>query len=89
MAEIFKRSDRGFHGYGKEPLKCTYNGTAEVYESSAADGPRVWLKVEDGYPIKASSVEGVAYLHLDKEQVLDLIDRLQTWVDEIPSRWDA
>ena len=86
MARILKRGDRGFHGYGK-PMHCTYNSEIEVYESSSANGPHVWLKVTVDPKILHTTARGEGTAHLNQKQAKALIDRLQTWVDEIPSRW--
>lgn len=83
---IFKRGDRGFHGYGT-PLKCTYGTTMKVYESSSAEGPHVWLNVEVNHAVLSRHQPGEASAHLNKKQAQALINRLQTWIDEIPSRW--
>lgn len=85
MAKIMKRSDRGFHSYG-EPFRDTYGAELEVYESSSAEGPRVWLRIQGGHANDRASDHHVA--HLNKRQALALIDRLQTWIDDIPSRWN-
>ncbi len=83
--EIYERGDRGFHGYG-EPMKDTYGSLLEVYESSAAGGPHVWVKVDasawdrSGEPARATA-------HLNVEQARALIARVQAFLDEIPSRW--
>jgi hypothetical protein len=84
--KIIDRGDRGFHGYG-EPFKCTYGTEVEVYESSAAINPHVWLKLTQGGSLHFEDGEGVA--HLDEEQARALIARLQAWLDEIPSRWEG
>jgi hypothetical protein len=68
---------RGFHQYG-EPFQCTYGTTVDVYESSAAMEPCVWLKLTQGGSLHFEEGEGVA--HLDQEQVLALIARLQASV---------
>lgn len=78
-AAILKRGDRGFHGYGK-PFKDSYGTEVEVYESSSAEGPHVWVKADP-------SMTPAAHLHLNAKQALELIRRLQTWMDEIPKRW--
>jgi hypothetical protein len=82
---VYERGDRGFHGYG-EPFKDTYGSVLEVYESSAAGGPHVWLKVNtSAWDTTPEHAEAIA--HLNPEQARALIARLQTWLHEIPSRW--
>jgi len=81
--KIVSRGDRGFHGYGEEQV-CTYGSRIDVYESSAASGPHVWLSVEVSTPGRTS---GAAHAHLNEEQARVLIARLRAWLDEIPARW--
>lgn len=38
-------TDRGFTH--QPPMNSTYGGTVRVYESSAADGAHVWLRVQE------------------------------------------
>lgn len=83
---IRKRGDRGFHEYG-DPMHCTYGTDIAVYESSAAAGPHVWLKLRCDPRFLGDQPGGEGTAHLNKRQALALIARLQTWVDEIPSRW--
>ena len=87
-SKIVVRSDRGFHGYGEKPLLCTYRTTIEVYESSAASGPHVWLKLTCDPRVLSQQPYGEGTAHLNEEQTRELIERLQTWLDEIPSRWE-
>lgn len=84
--EILKRGDRGFHGYGP-PFQDTYGSVIEVYESSAATKAHVWLKINSSSWIKNLDAIGEGTAHLNIEQTQALIDRLQTFLDEIPSRW--
>jgi hypothetical protein len=76
---ITKRSDRGFHQYGK-PFRDSYDSEVEVYESSSAKAPHVWVAVRqtDGKE---------AHMHLTEKQAFALVKRLRTWMDEIPRRW--
>lgn len=82
---IYKRGDRGFHGYGK-PVADSYGGRVEVYESSAAAGPRCWLTITER-PRAPGRGDERAVAHLTKAQAEAVIARLQTWIDEIPRRW--
>jgi len=77
------KQGRGFHQYG-EPFLDTYDAILDVYESSAASGPHVWLSIEKG---TVDAAQG-AVAHLNPKQAEQLIDRLQAWIDEIPSRWN-
>jgi hypothetical protein len=85
--KITKRGDRGFHQYGKDAA-CTYGTTMRVYESGSAEGPHVWLNLKAGPALTPEGQEPVdVSAHLNRKQALRLIERLQTWVDEIPRRW--
>lgn len=57
-----KTSERGFDHY--PALPGAYGGEVEVYESSAASGPHVWLKVTD------------SPLHLRAENATKLAEQL-------------
>jgi len=83
---ITKRNDRGFHQYGKDST-CTYGTTIRVYESSSAEGPHLWLELQNGDELMRKAITGYASAHLNQQQAEYLIRRLQTWVDEIPKRW--
>ena len=76
--KIHKRGDRGFHGYGA-PMTCTYGTTIEVYQSSSAEGPRVWLSLVEGRSL--DSGPGRACAHLTPRQAQEVIRRLQTWLE--------
>lgn len=84
--KIYKRGGRGFHTYGKE-MRCTYRTRIQVYESSAASGPHLWLKLETDREMLGKQPQGEGTAHLNPKQARMLIDRLQTWLDEIPARW--
>lgn len=85
--KIIERSDRGFHQYGEEPVRCTYGTSVEVYESSSAEGPHVWLKLLCDSHVLSNQAAGEGTAHLNEAQAREVIARLQAWVDEIPSRW--
>lgn len=87
MVPILERGDRGFHGYG-EPMRCTYGTEIEVYESSSAEGPHVWLKLRCDPRVLSRQEAGEGTAHLNEAQARDLIARLETWLQEIPSRWE-
>lgn len=83
---VFKRNDRGFHTYGR-PITDTNGGRLEVYESSAVSvgskgGPFVWLAI-DASAWDHSKECGIAHAHMTMQQVDALVDRLQTWQDEV------
>ena len=86
---IYKRGDRGFHGYGR-PIKDSNGGTVNVYESSAASGPHVWLNIDASvwfHPRRSESKPHDTSAHLNAAQARELIARLETWLEEIPERW--
>lgn len=65
------RSDRGLAYF--EPVPSVYGGHARVYESSAASGPHVWLKVESPVDLNepdGPTQEGVAHLTLEDAEKL-------------------
>jgi len=84
--KITKRGDRGFHQYG-EPFRCTYRTEVAVYESSSAEGPRVWLRLTCDPRYLKNQPEGEGTAHLNEEQARTLVAMLTAWLDEIPSRW--
>ncbi len=57
------------------PLDGEYGGTVQAYESSAAGGPHVWLKLQ-------SEEDGKATLHLTAENAWRLSEQLQKLVRE-------
>ena len=72
----FETSDRGFKHY--QPIKTTYGAEVSVYESSAARGPHIWLKISQPDPKMAGQLERAqAFAHMSieqAEQVRDAID---------------
>lgn len=90
LVPILTRGDRGLQAYG-EPFRDAYGAELEVYESSSAESPHVWMKVVGATePGQANhgNAPGTAFAHMNEEQARALVARLQTWLDEIPSRWD-
>jgi len=58
-------SDRGFRH--AEPISSEYGGEIRVYESSAADGPHLWVRTkcpEDLNKPDGPQIEAVAHLAL-------------------------
>lgn len=71
-----KQSDRGFTSL--PPIPGTYGGEALVYESSAASGPHLWLKVQ--VPASLNEPDGPAVetiFHLDAEDAWKLADQIR------------
>jgi len=86
---IYKRGDRGFHDYGRA-FPDSYGGVISVYESSAASGPHVWLNIDAStwfQPRPGECKPHNTSAHLNPKQARALIERLETWLDEIPKRW--
>lgn len=81
-------TERGFHRYGN-PITCTYGSTIKVYESSSAEGPHCWLRVQVDPRVLTRQEYGEGTAHLNEEQARALIARLQFWLDEIPTRWEG
>jgi len=71
---------RGFHVYG-EAITTRHDEKIHVYESSNATGPHVWLAVVD-HALGNPAVE------LNPTEARDVITRLQTWLDDFPTRWN-
>lgn len=84
--ERIVRGDRGFIGYG-EPVLCTYQTKIEVYESSSAEGPHVWLALRQDSRVLREAAAGEAHAHLSADQARQVIARLQAFLDDIPERW--
>ena len=80
------QSGRGFNIYGP-PSHCTYGTKIEVYESSSASGPHLWLNLTCDPDVLTKQPAGEGTAHLTPKQARELIARLQCWLDEIPTRW--
>ena len=81
MSKPLPTSERGFQQGDRIP--STYGGYIRVYESSAADGPHVWVNIVS--PARLSSaddpnmVDGVA--HLTLEDACALCNQLTRLID--------
>jgi len=73
-------NDRGFHGYAD--FETSYGQRLQVYESSAASGPHVWVSVTP-----PESEPTLTPAHLDTDQARALRDALDVFLREIPHRW--
>ena len=70
-AEVpFDTSDRGFRYY--ESIPSAYGHKIDVYESSAASGPHIWLAIDGDEAL----IEDKAHVHLTVEQAQRLRDTL-------------
>lgn len=85
----YEVSDRGFVHW--TPVPDTYGHEIKVYESSAADGPCMWLSIDGPVHLNAPaepkagiphgvSPDGSASAHLTYEQVLQVRARLTAWI---------
>jgi hypothetical protein len=72
--EMHTVTDRGFKRM--EPFKCSYGSEVAVYESSAATGPHIWLKVHCDTKVLSRQKEGEGTAHLTLEQACRLRDQL-------------
>lgn len=79
-------TDRGFKHL--EPFTCNYGTTVKVYESSSAEAPHIWLRLQQG-GLRTSgdtSVGGAlevseAVAHLSLEEAKQLRDQLDWLMD--------
>lgn len=71
---------RGLRMYGGDAIHTTYGHTIAVRDSSSASGPCLWLDIEGGDPGTRP--------HLDLDDVLELRERLDQFLRDIPGRWD-
>ncbi|MDJ0368767.1 hypothetical protein QMK19_03505 [Streptomyces sp. H10-C2] len=75
-------SDRGFLIYGGQPIPTSYGHTVRVQESSAAEGPHVWLFIDD------SPVSDRNSPHLSLEQAIAVHAALGQFIDGVAERWE-
>ena len=80
---LYKRGDRGFYSIGA-PLKDTCGSKIEVYESSSAEQDCVWLSVDASSWLQHEP-SGSAAAHLNKDQAIALMRKLETWLN-LPNR---
>lgn len=76
----YRRGDRGFYSYGR-PLQTCYGDIVEVYESSSAEGPHVWLSVK-GNVVGVAMSPVTLCAHLDVKMAKDMVARLRAWIDD-------
>jgi hypothetical protein len=80
---ILPRGNRGLVSYGP-PMLDSYAQRIEVYESSSAEGPHVWLSLEGmpiGPPPHNRPVVRLA-AHLNVDQAKAVIARLEAWLND-------
>ncbi|MFD4547313.1 hypothetical protein [Streptomyces sp. NPDC058466] len=81
VAEPAPANDRDFLTYAGAPIRTSYGHEVRVQESSAADGPHVWLFIGDS-PTMASHDP-----HLNLEQAIAVHAALGQFIDGVPERW--
>lgn len=89
MPEHLQRTftDRGFTHL--PPIPSDYGGEVRAYESSSAEGPHLWLRVECPANLNEPSgptIETVA--HLTAESALHLADQLRFLVEHHYQNYD-
>ena len=83
---------RGFQIFG-DPVQTDRRYTVEVYESSAAEAPHVWLRISGGPEVAkpetllGSGPEEDITVHLSLEQAEAVRDRLNAFIKGVPARW--
>lgn len=82
ISEPRPSNDRGFLLYAGGPIATSYGHEILVQESSAAEGPHVWLFIKP--PSHKSSRDP----HLSLEQAVHLRAALDQFIEGVPGRWD-
>ena len=73
-------SDRGFKFY--EPFETDYGHTISISESSSAEEPKIWMRIEKGEPRFGGDLPACsAPVHLTIPQAQRVIDSLQACID--------
>lgn len=75
-------NDRGFLVYAGGPIATDYGHDINVYESSAAKGPCVWLSVGESTVVKGSN----AHLTLDQAKMVRAA--LDQFIEGVEERWE-
>ena len=82
VGEASVDGDRGFLLYGGKPIETDYGHTIRVKESSAADGPHVWLFI-DCSDARTTGIDP----HLSLAQAIALRSALDQFIESVPERW--
>jgi len=83
-AEAFDQ--RGFALW--EPVKTDYGADVKVKESSAAEGPHLWLEIKQPPPeYEGALKEARAVAHCTLEQAKEIRDRLDAAIRFSEERW--
>lgn len=81
IGEPVPSNDRGFLLYGGREIPTDYGHTVRVQESSAAEGPHVWLFISDSPQTKKNNP------HLNLEQAVAVHAALGQFIDGVAERW--
>lgn len=76
-------NDRGFLAYAGGPIKTSYGHTINVYESSAASAPHVWVAVSESREVDGHNA------HLTLEQAIMLRAALDQFIEGVAAAGDA
>ena len=80
-------SNRGFYQH-LDDFPTDYGALVSVYESSSAEGPKVWLSINQPPPAHPGALEEArAVAHMTREQAIVVRDALTEWIDVVPERW--
>ena len=80
-------SERGFAQHLRD-FPTDYGALVSVYESSSAEGPKCWLKIEQPEPEYGGQLpKAEAVAHMTLEQAVKIRDALTEWIDFVPERW--
>lgn len=81
VGEPVASNDRGFLTYAGGPIETSYGHTVRVQESSAVDGPHVWLFIGDSPRVDGHDP------HLNLEQAIALRAALDQFIEGVPHQW--
>lgn len=74
-------TQRGFLIYGGGPVQTSYGHEIRVQESSAAEGPHVWLFIGESTTVQAMDP------HLSLVEAIEIRDRLDQFISMTAGRW--
>ncbi len=91
MKDKLYKSERGFDRLPE--IKTDYGDTVSVYESSAAKGPHLWLRI-DRHPMTPEQIKihhdflltGTT-AHLSLEQAQEIADQLLVMIEKVKNNW--
>lgn len=83
IADPRPANDRGFLTYAGGPIRTDYGHEITVQESSAADGPHVWLFISDSPQVSGHDP------HLTLEQAIAVRAALDQFIEGTAKRWEG